>query len=287
MESTPITIISKISNGSNVQSPRDEKSLELAANEDDGLASEHGSAVSSVTEASQGSGSSVQSQPKSFGSQLASSTTMLRVNSSLVNKLAINKYNMEAVGLVGRECEIAILKSRFEAMMASDDGKEGTPEADSPSDPSSPSLVQSCAKKELIFIKGNSGVGKSSLAQTLKKHVDAQPNGVFVTGKFELNGADVPYSGIAKAFGEICETIKDLPQDSIAKVGAAISEAPEGEAETLFRLVPELNDVVSTTNTTSALADVTEDIEHGHERVKNALRALTRTMCSQFSPMVI
>eukprot|EP00980_Cylindrotheca_fusiformis_P004976 scaffold1054_cov124-Cylindrotheca_fusiformis.AAC.16 len=282
MESTPISFISKISSGSHIQSPRDGESLEHVDSESDGLANEQGSAVSSVTEASQGSGRSgsslLQSQPKAPGSQLlANSSTMLRVNSSLVNKLTINKYNMEAVGLIGREREIAVLKSRFEAMMAA---------VPSP-DPSSPSHVRSCPKREIIFIKGNSGVGKSSLAQTLKKHVEAQPNGIFVTGKFELNGADIPYSGIAKAFGEICEKIKDLPHEAISRVAAAILEAPEGEAETIFRLVPELNDVVSTTNNSSTtLADVT-DIEHGHERVKNAFRALTRAMCSQFSPMVI
>eukprot|EP00980_Cylindrotheca_fusiformis_P027509 scaffold20794_cov117-Cylindrotheca_fusiformis.AAC.1 len=288
MESTPITIIAKISNGSNVQSTRDAvKSLEHVDSEGEGLASEHGSAVSSVTEASQGSGSSIPSQPKSLeSSQLANSSAMLRANSSLVNKPSINKYNMEPVGLIGRERQIEILKSRFEAMMAADDGKEKTPEADSSSDPSSPSLVQSCSQKELIFIKGNSGVGKSTLAQTLKKHVEAQPNGAYVTGKFELNGADVPYSGIAKAFGEICEKIRSLPHESISKVGVAISEALEGEVETILRLVPELNDVVSTTNTPSTLADVT-DIEYGHERVKNAFRSLTRVLCSQFSPVVI
>eukprot|EP00980_Cylindrotheca_fusiformis_P027511 scaffold20794_cov117-Cylindrotheca_fusiformis.AAC.3 len=253
------------------------------------------STISSVTDASRGSFRSVRSFrsksslrnfPRQSELKLMDRSSILRENTKLVDELTINKYNMEAVGLIGREREIEILKSRFEAMIAADDGKGRTPEADSSSDPSSPSIVQSCARKELIFIKGNSGVGKSSLAQTLKKHVEAQPNGIFVTGKFDLNGADVPYSGIAKAFGEICKKTKDLAQECRSKVGATVSEALDGEVETIFRLVPELNDVVSNTNAASTLVDVT-DIEHGHERVKNAFRTLTRALSSQFSPMVI
>eukprot|EP00980_Cylindrotheca_fusiformis_P031803 scaffold27003_cov113-Cylindrotheca_fusiformis.AAC.1 len=170
--------------------------------------------------------------------------------------------------------------------MGADNGENRKTEPPSSSDTTSPSLIHSSAKKELIFITGNSGVGKSSLAQTLKKHVEAHSNGIFVTGKFELNGGDVPYSGIAKAFGEICEKIKDLPRQSLSKVEAAISEAMEGEVETIFRLMPELNDIVSKTTTASPSADVT-DVEHGHERVKNAFRTITRALCSQFSPMVV
>eukprot|EP00980_Cylindrotheca_fusiformis_P008823 scaffold1884_cov58-Cylindrotheca_fusiformis.AAC.1 len=105
MESTPRTIFGK---GSNVQSPRHGKSLKPVDFEGDLLATEHGSAVSSVTGASEGplrSGSSVHSQPKPLESSqlVTNSSTMLRVNSRLINKLTINKYNMEAVGLIGRE----------------------------------------------------------------------------------------------------------------------------------------------------------------------------------------
>ena len=42
-------------------------------------------------------------------------------------------------------------------------------------------------RKELVFIKGYSGVGKSTLARTLEQSVGDMKNAVCVQGKFDLN----------------------------------------------------------------------------------------------------
>ena len=83
------------------------------------------------------------------------------------------------------------------------------------------STERSKRKKELVFIKGYSGVGKSTLASFLEKSVTGgnsskstrgqsgdNNSGVFLRGKFDLNNRDEPYSGIASAFSEICRTVR-------------------------------------------------------------------------------
>jgi predicted ATPase len=65
-------------------------------------------------------------------------------------------------------------------------------------------------RKELVFIKGYSEVGKTSLAYTLEKSVIEMKRGIFVRGKFDSHNDDEPYAGIAAAFGEICRRIKAL-----------------------------------------------------------------------------
>jgi ABC-type glutathione transport system ATPase component len=103
-----------------------------------------------------------------------------------VKNLTINKLRFE-IGMFGREREIEDLKSRLVHMTSKPDEK----------------------RKELIFIKGYSGVGKSTLAYTLEKLVTEMENGIFATGKFYLNKRDAPYAGIAAAFGDIYRTIKN------------------------------------------------------------------------------
>jgi ABC-type lipoprotein export system ATPase subunit len=89
--------------------------------------------------------------------------------------------------MFGREREIEVLKSRLVHMASNLDGK----------------------RKELIFIKGYSGVGKSTLAYTLENLVTEMENRIFATGKFDWNERDAPYAGIAAAFGDIYRTIKN------------------------------------------------------------------------------
>eukprot|EP00957_Ditylum_brightwellii_P026140 1976757-Ditylum_brightwellii.AAC.1 len=108
--------------------------------------------------------------------------------------MSINKIHYDQIGLVGRERETKILNSCLARMMMA-----SIEEQDNQQEP---------RKKELIFIKGYSGTGKSRLAHTLEKQVNSMKNGMFAKGKFDLNNNDVPFSGIAATFGEICRTMK-------------------------------------------------------------------------------
>eukprot|EP00980_Cylindrotheca_fusiformis_P018193 scaffold5887_cov122-Cylindrotheca_fusiformis.AAC.22 len=55
-------------------------------------------------------------------------------------------------------------------------------------------------------LNGYCGVGKSSLAKTLGKKINALEKGIHKEGKFVLTtSSDESHSGIATAFGEMCK----------------------------------------------------------------------------------
>ena len=62
------------------------------------------------------------------------------------------------------------------------------------------------AQNELILIKGYSGIGKSALARTLENDMGA--SGIYVEGKYEFTSTDEPYSGVAQAFGRLCDVFE-------------------------------------------------------------------------------
>jgi ABC-type glutathione transport system ATPase component len=94
-------------------------------------------------------------------------------HNEFLQQLTINKIQYDQI-FVGREKEIRTLKNRLSRAVYS---KPKT------------------RRKELIFIKGYSGVGKSTLASALEQSVKETRTGMFVRGKFDLNHNDEPYSG--------------------------------------------------------------------------------------------
>jgi len=76
----------------------------------------------------------------------------------------------------------------------------------------------------LVLIRGNSGVGKTSLTQdaSLKKLLRSQ-RGIFALGKYELQQAgDEPYSGVLDVLKLVCDKILKLPtQKSDANVASS------------------------------------------------------------------
>jgi hypothetical protein len=50
-----------------------------------------------------------------------SRSSLLQINNNSLDKLTMNKFDMESVGLIGREREIATLKSCLERMIAKKD----------------------------------------------------------------------------------------------------------------------------------------------------------------------
>ena len=120
------------------------------------------------------------------------------------------KLDFDSIGLINRESEVALLKSCFRRML----GKENKEEEEK-------SSGEAIVQKEFILLSGLSGVGKSSVVQTLEAEVLSQ-KGIFVKGKFTSN--DKPYSGIAKAFGMICERIDQMSVDLQQKIATKVSE---------------------------------------------------------------
>jgi DNA replication protein DnaC len=86
-------------------------------------------------------------------------------NNINIQQLAINKLRYDSIGLMGRERETETLQSCFNRTTKNNEH----------------------GRKELILIKGYSGVGKSMLANSLEKSALDTENGIFVRGKFDIN----------------------------------------------------------------------------------------------------
>ncbi|KAL3941790.1 MAG: hypothetical protein SGBAC_003906 [Bacillariaceae sp.] len=208
-----------------------------------------------------------------------------RKRSSLALKrlaeLTINKLKIHSMGLVGRSKEVATLKNCFSRMISQSEDDSANDMADAPPQNS---LVQSHVKKELCFIRGFSGAGKTKLAQALMMEVEDYDNGVFVEGKFDMNNTgERPYSALAKAFGTLLRELRIRHQnDDIAYL---IGEAIGSTVGALISLIPELGefDLQYDTKSWSDTADLNKSLD----RWKFAFRSLTRVLSSKLSPLVI
>lgn len=182
------------------------------------------------------------------------------------------KLNTTSLGVIGRDQEISTLRRCFERLTTLDDDKDADDDS------------ESFCQNELVFISGYSGSGKTSLAETLKEQVSSS-NGVYVEGKYAFSSIDEPYTGIARAFGALCNKFNDCPPEVISEIGKTISASMEGEVEMLMGLVPELT--IFREDSDTHATSVNNDAENDHERFKYAFRMLTRILGSHFSPVVI
>jgi len=231
---------------------------------------------------------SIRSDPKQSELKLIaskrSSALSSRTTQQVLSELTINKFDMKSVGLIGRDAEIATLKSCLERVMTApsdkNEARQGTQ-----------TTKTSQGHKELVFIKGLSGAGKSSLAKTLENDINRKgQGGAFVEGKFDLTSSDAPYSGIAAAFGAICQFVLDKNNEVSAastSIAESIVSSLGEEVQLLIHLIPELRDVVASYMDTSEMTAQDVDIEYGTERWKYAFRTLTRVFNSHVSPLVL
>eukprot|EP00980_Cylindrotheca_fusiformis_P013389 scaffold3410_cov141-Cylindrotheca_fusiformis.AAC.32 len=238
--------------------------------------------------------SSLRTKPKSDEFNLMPRSSNIQTNNTVLSELTINKFSTKSMGLIGREREIKILRSCFERMM--EEGKERAPHDHSLS---TQSLIQSDLYKELVFISGYSGVGKSALARTLQEEVNGMQDGIYVEGKFDLNTRDEPYSAIASAFGEMCNRVLKRQEqsnqnantgDDSLSFGSRLSAALGPSANLLSNFIPELRDIVPLIrrNSNSGSSDGGQcDFDVARKRVKYAFRVLMRALNAEFSPIVL
>lgn len=192
-----------------------------------------------------------------------------------IAELTINKLRIEKVGMVGREKEQETLERCFEKLTKQED--EST--------------------KDLIFIKGYSGSGKSKLARTLYQISKTHEKLIIAEGKFE-SSSDEPYSGVADAFESICHSLKSLKdsesgaQDTpidIHGLGTRIVEELGASVDLMARLIPSLTNILPSD---AIVGDKTSFIdiynfEAAQEQIKYAFRVLTLAICSYFNGVVL
>lgn len=230
-----------------------------------------------------------------------------------LQELTINKLKFDSLGLIGRNTERDCLKQCYRRMMG-----DGEVASNKSSNKNRRNSNESCCTgggsmgegnhktkrgRELIFIQGPSGVGKTKMANSLKQDVAKEKCGLFVNGKFDMSYSEEPYSGIAQAFGQICIAIKkhqvkrkrqnSLVEGASPNTGATkqydfaseLISSLGNEVHLLVELIPQLE---------MCLPDLSEeapepvyDADAGRNRWAFAFRVLMRAMASCFSPIVI
>lgn len=198
-----------------------------------------------------------------------SSSAKQRKSREALAALTINKLNTSKIGMIGREKEIAILHSCYNRMMDGQDGKTSI--------------------RELVFIKGWSGAGKSMLAKTLKEKVSFIENECIVEGKFDLNSSNVePYSGIAEAFGDMFSIIMNDPErkDS-AQIALNIKDALGEDLQMMMYLIPELVQLVGDYSEVEISDEDAYVPEDAQQRWKYAFRMMARAVTAAFKGMVM
>ncbi|CAJ1965786.1 unnamed protein product [Cylindrotheca closterium] len=225
-----------------------------------------------------------------------------RKESYHLQELTINKLKFDSLGLIGRKRERDCLKRCYRRMMGHEEGSS------SKSSDENDSKVQgnndkTKGRRELIFIQGPSGVGKTTIANTLKRDIAKEESGLFVNGKFDLSHSEEPYSGIAQALGQICVAIKkqevmrkrknplgeDEPSTGAitekADFATELISALGSEVHLLVKLVPQLEMIVPDLSEESP--EPFFDADAGRNRWAFAFRVLMRAMTSCFAPIVI
>jgi predicted ATPase len=210
------------------------------------------------------------SRPISYEFQRRRSTMPRLRDNKNVQQLTINKLHYDSIDLVGREREIFTLQFCLARMTADPDDR----------------------MKEIVMIKGYSGVGKSSIAKTLEKSVSELDNAVFVRGKFDLNNRDQPYTGISAAFGEIFRSVstrdaKEESNDELNTIGQTLVSELGSEVVLLQEIIPELYDILPTAKRGSNGSSEYFNFDAAQERRKYVFRVMARVLSAYFTPMVL
>lgn len=215
-----------------------------------------------------------------------------------LSELTINKLKTQELGLVGREVEAQELKSCYSRMMNRLNRIEEEPEYVQQEGKTAPRNRKSYAarkskvkgQKELVFISGPSGVGKSSLAMVLKNEIDHTEAGLLVEGKIDLNiSLDQPFSSIAKAFGQIFREIKSRGGEMENFIGEEICNVLGGDVGSLIHLIPEMEAILTqpARRSIGSKLSLKGDDDFMKDRWTYCFRALTRILTVQFSPLVL
>ncbi|MBD2480857.1 AAA family ATPase [Planktothrix sp. FACHB-1365] len=106
--------------------------------------------------------------------------------------------------------------------------------------------------RELIWISGYSGVGKSALVREIHKPVTAK-RGIFISGKFDQYKRNIPYFAIAQALNEFCHQILTERKEILEQWKQKILAFVENKGHLLIDVIPHLERVIGKTSAPKSL----------------------------------
>ena len=138
-------------------------------------------------------------------------------------KLHSVKLDFKNVKLHGRDKEIKTLREVYNRALLRNNPNSKEP-------------------KEVVFVYGYSGVGKSALVETLR-----DVGAIMVAGKFDQKIRSEPFSAIVEALSELCDYILAYDSNKLSDLRVKLKEKfskKEGELKAVCNLVPKISEVV-------------------------------------------
>ncbi|KAL3931247.1 MAG: hypothetical protein SGBAC_011395 [Bacillariaceae sp.] len=193
--------------------------------------------------------------------------------------LTMNKLKLDSIGIVGRQEEIKTLKACVQRMVTAKRSFDKAMKFDSG--------FLKIPSKELVFIRGDAGVGKTTIARKLSSYVPRSKGGLFVEGKFDC-GNQVPFAQIANIFRGVCREILSISEESAYHIGDIVDSELGDQRDILLCMVPELREVLGLhmDYDDDSSAD-TFEVEYIQQRWKYAFRVLSRALSAVVSPLVL
>jgi predicted ATPase/signal transduction histidine kinase/CheY-like chemotaxis protein/tRNA A-37 threonylcarbamoyl transferase component Bud32 len=101
--------------------------------------------------------------------------------------------------------------------------------------------------KEILFISGYPGVGKTILVNTLLGDI-TKNKGIYLIGKFDQFKNNIPFYGISQPLSFLCNYILSEPSESLENWRIKILDKIKGKGKVLTELIPSLELIIGKQN---------------------------------------
>ena len=137
-------------------------------------------------------------------------------------------------------------------------------------------------RQRIVLIGGSSGIGKTTLAQSLKHKVTSD-GGFFVSGKFDITFTE-PLDAFVEAFTDFTDQFLRRKCAKVEKLKKSVLDAVGSEAQLLVDMIPALQQIVGSQN------DGTDATKLGVQAVHQfrfVFCSFVSAICTKDSPLVL
>ncbi len=133
----------------------------------------------------------------------------------------------------------------------------------------------SLGQKQMMLVRGYSGIGKSVLVKEVYKPITRQ-HGYFISGKFDQFQRNIPYASLVQAFRFLIEQLLAENDVQIADWRQKLLAALGNNGRVIIDLIPELELIIGVQPAVAAIADV-ESKNRFNLAFTNFVRVFTRS----------
>jgi predicted ATPase/signal transduction histidine kinase/tRNA A-37 threonylcarbamoyl transferase component Bud32 len=135
--------------------------------------------------------------------------------------------------------------------------------------------------KEIMLIRGYSGIGKSALVQEIYKPI-VERKGSFIRGKFDQYKRNIPYASLVQAFQELVKQILTESKEELAVRREQILAALAQNSSVIVDVIPEVGLIIGEQAPARILSP-----EESRNRFNLIFRNFVRVFTSGKNPLVI